>query len=537
MSSKRPHILNSEQSRRHANGAAPTARPVSKWLQLQDAPLPAQRRTPEALINLLWVLIGMLGGVILLAGYLYFSDFLAPGVGVLGVDIGAVSTQTATERLTAAWQRRTILLEAQTGQLDVAPTTLGISFDAAATVDAIHAQSRSWTAVERLISGEVVAMSPVLRLDPNTAAEALRRLTPDLEMAAIDAGIDVVDGRAVISEPQSGRAVDIQATVDLLSTRLHDVVGGQRLPLILVDVPPATTNADLAGVAAEVNGLLASPINIELYDPVMDQNLWWSVSPSVWGRWLVVDLQPADGSPLAWEIAPDRVHAYLEQESAALGAGRYVELDDAVNAVRGAVEGRNYAVSLRLYHQERSHTVQPGETLSSIAFRYGMPYPWLEQADPGAAAGLFPGQSLVIPSPDQLIPLPVVRNKRIIVSIGEQRMWVYENAGLKWEWPVSTGIESSPTSPGIFQIQSHEANAYAGNWDLWMPYFMGIYRPAPGVDFMNGFHGFPTRSGSALLWTGDLGHPVTFGCILVSSDNASLLFNWADEGVVVEVKA
>jgi lipoprotein-anchoring transpeptidase ErfK/SrfK len=143
---------------------------------------------------------------------------------------------------------------------------------------------------------------------------------------------------------------------------------------------------------------------------------------------------------------------------------------------------------------------------------------------------------LVIPSPDLLVPLPVVRNKRVVVSISEQRMWAYENGNLKWEWQVSTGIDDSPTSPGVFQVQSREVNAYAGNWDLWMPYFIGIYRPVPNVDFMNGFHGFPTRNGADLLWTGDLGRPVTFGCVLVSSDNAAQLFEWVEEGVVVEVR-
>jgi lipoprotein-anchoring transpeptidase ErfK/SrfK len=115
-------------------------------------------------------------------------------------------------------------------------------------------------------------------------------------------------------------------------------------------------------------------------------------------------------------------------------------------------------------------------------------------------------------------------------------MWAYENGAVKWEWPVSTGITSSPAAPGIFQIQSHDLNAYAANWDLWMPHFMGIYRPVPTSDFMNGFHGFPTRNGSTLLWTDDLGHRVTYGCILISSDNAITLYDWAEEGVVVEIQ-
>jgi len=77
---------------------------------------------------------------------------------------------------------------------------------------------------------------------------------------------------------------------------------------------------------------------------------------------------------------------------------------------------------------------------------------------------------------------PIAENKRILVSISQQKMWAYENGGGQVEWLVSTGIASSPTLPGVFQIQSHEPNAYAANWNLGMPYFMGIYRPVPTID-------------------------------------------------------
>jgi lipoprotein-anchoring transpeptidase ErfK/SrfK len=146
------------------------------------------------------------------------------------------------------------------------------------------------------------------------------------------------------------------------------------------------------------------------------------------------------------------------------------------------------------------------------------------------------GQVIEIPSPDVMLPLPVVENKRIVVSISRQRMWAYQDGGLVWEWTVSTGIASSPTAPGVFQVQSHDGTAYASSWDLWMPYFMGIYRPVPSSSFMNGFHGFPTRDGATLLWTGNLGYPVTFGCILLDTGNAALLYEWAEDGVVVEIQ-
>lgn len=142
---------------------------------------------------------------------------------------------------------------------------------------------------------------------------------------------------------------------------------------------------------------------------------------------------------------------------------------------------------------------------------------------------------MTIPSPDELLPLPPVQGKRIQVSLSEQRVRVFEAGTLKWDWPASTGIDSSPTSPGIFQVQSHQEEAYASLWDLWMPWFVGIYRPAPGVDFMNGFHGFPRRGDRQLLWTGDLGRRVTYGCILLNTENAQLLYGWAQAGVVVEI--
>jgi lipoprotein-anchoring transpeptidase ErfK/SrfK len=283
--------------------------------------------------------------------------------------------------------------------------------------------------------------------------------------------------------------------------------------------------------------MLTSPLSLRAYDPVTNEAVTWAVAPEVWSAWLSLDVDPADMDNFTWTVDEEQTRTYLETQATTLGAGRYVDTSAAVTGVTTAVNSQNLDVRLRVYHHERQHAVQPGETIASIGQAYGMPYPWIQQANPGVGDSLGVGQTLTIPSPDVLLPLPVVENKRIVVSISQQRMWAYENGALKWEWPVSTGIASSPTSPGVFQIQSHEPNAYAGNWDLWMPNFMGIYRPVPTSDFMNGFHGFPTRGNSQLLWTGDLGHKVTYGCILISSDNAQLLYEWAEEGVVVEVQA
>ncbi|MEL6525176.1 MAG: L,D-transpeptidase, partial [Chloroflexota bacterium] len=173
--------------------------------------------------------------------------------------------------------------------------------------------------------------------------------------------------------------------------------------------------------------------------------------------------------------------------------------------------------------------------ITSIAWDYGIPYLYIVQAN-GGVESVSVGQQLTIPPADMFLEGNNNPNKRIIVSISEQRTYVYENGELIYNWLSSTGISDSPTWTGIYQIQSRELNAYAGNWNLYMPNFMAVYQPVPGAGFTNGFHGFPTRGGGQLLWENSLGTRVTYGCILLSNTNIAILYEWAEDGVIVEIR-
>jgi lipoprotein-anchoring transpeptidase ErfK/SrfK len=114
-------------------------------------------------------------------------------------------------------------------------------------------------------------------------------------------------------------------------------------------------------------------------------------------------------------------------------------------------------------------------------------------------------------------------------------MWLYENGEVISDHVISTGMSNSPTLPGVFQVQTHEVNAYASNWDLWMPHFLGIYEAVPG--FMNGIHGLPVLSSGVRLWGSVLGTPASYGCIITDLPTGASLFEWAEDGVVVEIQA
>ncbi len=186
-------------------------------------------------------------------------------------------------------------------------------------------------------------------------------------------------------------------------------------------------------------------------------------------------------------------------------------------------------------HAPTTHTVQPGETLLAISWNEGMPYWKIIQANPGIDPDtLHTGQSIYIPSKDELLPLPIVANKRIVISISQQHLWVYQDGQQLSEHVISTGIDRSPTQPGVFQVQIHEPEAYASEWDLFMPDFLGIYEAWPG--FMNGIHGLPMLSNGRRLWAKILGKPASYGCIIMDLDEAKALYNWAENGVVVEIQ-
>jgi len=307
-----------------------------------------------------------------------------------------------------------------------------------------------------------------------------------------------------------------------------------RLELISSPVNPVV--ADVSAIMQEANQLLTTSVTVRAFDPVNGQENFWQVSPDIWGKWLSIDIDESHPVEFRWSLQDEPARAFFLSQAQSLGADRYLDWGLAISSLRSAIASQDAEMSLRVYHHPTQHIVQPGETFASLGRELGIPYPWIQEANPDVGERLSVGQIVTIPSPDEMLPLPIVENKRIVVSIGQQHMWVYENGDLKWDWLASTGIDSSPTSPGVFQVQSHEENAYASIWNLWMPYFMGIYRPVPDSGFMNGFHGFPTRDGATLLWTGNLGHQVTYGCILISTSNAAQLFEWADEGVVVEVQ-
>jgi LysM repeat protein len=448
-----------------------------------------------------------------------------------------MSEVQAQNTLTTSWATQGVLIRDAERTWSEDPAKLGLWLDVLASSQAAYDWGRSdggpLAALQALFGGAEVA--PQLTVEWSVAAARLEEIRPLVDIPAKNAGIQLSNGQVQPVPPEQGRLLDTQATLAALQSDPAAELADGYLDLVMTAVAPAVTDA--TPLLQEAQSLLTRPFSIEAYDPINDQTQQWSLSPDQWGQWLVAVQDPNSPSGLSFSLDQAGLSAYLSQQNSQLAAPQYLKVEETLPQMNQALANRTLNAWIRIYHGTSTYTVQAGDSIASIGYDLGIPYPWIQAANPGLGP-LNPGQQINIPSKDDLLPLPLVRTKRIVVSISQQRMWAYENGQLKWEWVVSTGISRSPTSPGIFQIQSHEVNAYASQWNLYMPHFMGVYRPGPGADVMNGFHGFPTdANGGYLLWTNDLGRPATYGCILLSLENAQALYDWAEQGVVVAIQA
>jgi len=123
-------------------------------------------------------------------------------------------------------------------------------------------------------------------------------------------------------------------------------------------------------------------------------------------------------------------------------------------------------------------------------------------------------------------------NKYILIDISEQHMYIYEGNTLVYSFVSSTGMNNA-TRAGHFSVLDKIPNAYGATWDIWMPNWLGIY----WADSMeNGIHALPILPNGGTLWAGYLGVPISYGCVVLGTYEAQLLYDWADIGTPVEIQ-
>ena len=467
-------------------------------------------------------------------GYYQLSGRILPGVMVGNTNLGGLTVQEAAIELQKRWNLdNTILITNGQESIGLLPADLGLGIDALKTAvrahEVGHGDMMPVEFMQMIVSlNEGWSINPIIYFDKEIASTSLTAITPQLSLAPTNASL-IVEGGNVIPVPgKYGYSVNLDATMEFLETDPQSVLSTGAFKVTLMPVIPEVMDASAA--ASEAQALVANPISLIAYDAIYDEYYQWTIEGNTLATWLSVE---ADGNSPRATFDESKVATYLTSLNGKLGNQQFIDGDRYNDIVVESIL-RTKEPFVPISHLPTTYIVQKGDTLLKIGWKLGIPYWMILQANPDINPDtLLIGTELVVPSKDDLLPLPIVAHKRIVISIGKQHMWIYENGERINNYKISTGIDRSPTQPGIFQVQTHQKNAYASVWDLHMPNFLGIYEAWPG--FFNGIHGLPTLSSGRRLWANILGRPASYGCIILDTEPAKWLYNWAEDGVVVEI--
>ncbi len=491
--------------------------------------------------GLVLVLLLILLMAVLFCGWVFaqrmerlYEGHIYPNVYALGVPLGGMTQTQAVAALEAAASKVNagmLILTDGDKRWSFAWSQAGLRLDTRAMAEEAYRVGRDGR-FEGQLSIWLKSHAVPLRFayDAEAGLAVLSQVAQEASLPPTEAGIELRNGQVVVVPGKPGRVVNVTQTLMAL-TRASSGLERVEVPLVFDVVQPATP--DTSAVVAQAENLLTRTITLTAYEVLTDKNLVWTLGRETIAKWL--RLAPGPDGETRVDVNLYAIRDTLVALAEGLGDGRGFRYDEAAQQILEVFDAGGGTVAVYLTHPQRVYSVQPGDTLTSIGAKFGMPSGLVAEANPGMDYDhLSVGQQIIIPSQDILTPYMPVPGKRIVVSLAEQRVRVYENGALLYDWPVSTGIASSPTHRGVFQILGKHEKAYASQWNLWMPYFLAVYPAGGGVE--NGFHELPILANGQRLWAGSLGRPASYGCIILGIPEAQTLYNWAEVGVVVVIE-
>lgn len=226
--------------------------------------------------NFLHILAALASGLILFLaalvmwtlGYqLVYAGRVFPGVSVAGVDISGLTPQDASAKLNQSLSfplTGKIALRFEEKVWVASPVELGMVFDASSTAQAAYGLGRSGNPFRSLAdqararqSG--MDLSPAIIFDERVAYAYVNQVAAQVNRPVIEASLRI-DGLNVVAQPgQTGRLVDVDATLAVLSAHLQSFRDAE-IPLSVREEQPAI--ADVSSQAESARRILSQPMQI-----------------------------------------------------------------------------------------------------------------------------------------------------------------------------------------------------------------------------------------------------------------------------------
>lgn len=518
--------------------------------KISDVPIPRGlpsilSRVRLVLRDLLWFIfsrapIFKIGGLMLIGfmlvflGSYVFSGRIFPNIRAMGVGVGDLTVEEAEAALLDEWENDVLINLTIDGQvmLQVEPEELGLSLDARSTAEAAKGLG-----LAGIPFGATV--EPVASVAYSTAQTFLLDMTDQIYIPPFEAGYTWENGELVAMQGRSGKQLDISLSLERIAQDPVSIVSHRRLELLTIELLPAVMDA--SPFLDEAYAFLTSEITLQGYDPFSHETIEWKVDNATAAGWLATGTN-------GLTVREDAFTAYIQNINDGLvnsETPRYLDERHSLEQIQESLRTSNPDILLRVRYLPQPYEIEASDSGFLIGRKNGIPFQLIGDANPAVDwNALSIGQTIQIPSRDELVPEDPIPNKRIIVDIETQWLVAFENDEIVFSWGISSGRETAPTYPGVFQILTHDDVAYGssfslcgeggtdcGQWEMY--WFMGVYEVVPGL--MNGFHGAVLLPNGGYLGGGGVQSPSTFGCVMSLDANAQRLYEWAEIGTVVEI--
>ncbi len=317
---------------------------------------------------------------------LRFGSRILPGVTANGIPLADMTPEQARAALEDAFDYDdSTVFTFRDGDAfwQLTAAELGVAFDAEATVAEAYAAGHSGNLFYDVMDQALVwlnghSVAPTVRYDQNVAVQNLMSIANELNRPPRDATL-TIDGATVTATPsETGRMVDILATLNRLNDTIARLGAGTEVALVVQETPPRVVDAEAA--AAKARAALSSPVTLVAQDTDGAALGPWTASVDQISRILSLNLVDNGQGQYVYDVSLDMnvFSGFLESLAPGLlrpAQDARFQFDDnagTLEVLQPGTAGRALNVTDTLARMEAA-VFQAGNRTAMMAFDYTEP--------------------------------------------------------------------------------------------------------------------------------------------------------------------
>ena len=344
----------------------------------------------------------------------FLATRILPGVYVQGISVGGLTPDEAAKVLARelpAPERLGVDVHVAGQTWAISWAVAGKHYDLDATVrdayDVGRNEAGKATLLARLRQQDANINPILVPANPSMVATHLTEIAAEVAVPPVDAHIEFKGGKVISTQGQPGRRLDIEDSVAQVVQALAR--GTPSVELAPVSVEPEIVNVGPARSQAEtwlaepfVLMVETGPGNGDSEAETAASQTEFVASSELISTWLDPQVK---GQDIELYVDTASVRSWLEEVASQVGERQPLDIDLTLETVVVALSGGQHMAEATVLPPTRVYTVQMGDTLSGLAYRFDTTVEDLKTSNSLSSDTIIIGQRLLVQDNGQAPPL------------------------------------------------------------------------------------------------------------------------------------